>query len=516
MNSIRLVNIRSLVDSGPVRIAPITVLVGQNSSGKSTFVRFLPLLRQTAEVLAREPLLWFGRFVDFGSAEEAASRIGSAGPLGFDVTFDIDKASIVNRRRGLFPYRAPQARDPVHTAITVAIRYLGPQGDRKQYEFKLSFLGHEIVLQINDSIVVKLRINNVDYSEITQGKLFVSTWSSCFPNLFFRDEGGPDSNPFSRQIISYTRTNTHGKSQTDRVAHLARSLMQAPLDNVLAYVTHPPGADSIWQRTTHLWAPESSSFKKLRDWIIGNRIPEIIQIAGSAFSKRCAQVRYITPIRASAERYYRMQGLALGEIDPQGQNVAMFLHNLPAADKQRFMAWMNEHFGYAVDTVATPGHISMVIRDPNEQPGLASVNLADTGFGFSQMIPIIIQIWTLLNSRGAALRALTTTTTVIAIEQPELHLHPRLQAVLADLFSQAVKLARDSGIDLRLVIETHSEQIINRLGRRVSESTLDPEDISVVLFDKPGFALPTSVTATKFDKDGFISNWPYGFFESNN
>jgi predicted ATPase len=507
MDSIRLVNLRSMVDSGPVRIAPITLLVGQNSSGKSTFARFLPLLRQTSEVLAREPLLWFGRFVDFGSVEEATSRIGGTGGLGFDVTYSVDKATIASRRRGLFSYRAPQTRGS--TPVTMAVRYLGGG----EYEFTLTVLESEVQLHISDLSVAELRINGVDYTDMTQGKLAVSTWSSCFPNLVFRDESAPDSDPFARQIVAFARANTHGKSQADRVAHLARSVMHAPLDNVLASVTNPGGADSIWHRTTQYWTPQNPTFRKLRDWIVGTRLPELFQIAGSAFNSRCSQVRYITPIRASAERYYRRQGLALGEIDPQGQNVAMFLHNLSSMEKQRFMAWMGDHFGYAVDTVATSGHVSMVIRDLNDQAGRASFNLADTGFGFSQLIPVLIQIWTLLNPRGL-LKSAAAITPIIAIEQPELHLHPRLQAVLADLFAQAVKVAHASGLDLRLVVETHSEQIINRLGRRVSEGTVGTEDVAVVLFDKPNFSEPTTVKATKFDADGYLTDWPYGFFEA--
>ncbi len=512
MNSIRLFNIRSFVDSGLVRIAPVTVLVGQNSSGKSTFLRFFPLLRQTSEVLAREPLLWYGRFVDFGSAEEAASQISTPDVLGFDVTYDVEKTSIANRRRGLVPYRTSAAKEM--TPVTVSVRYLKPQGGTKQHEFKLSFLQHEVWLQINESSVTKLKINHVDYSDMVQGKLFVSNWSACFPNLIFRDERPTESDPFSRNVFAFARSNTHGKSQSDRVAYLVRSLMQAPLDNVLAYVMRPSGADSIWQRTTQFWKSDNPSFKTLRDWIVGARLPELLQVAGNSFGNRCSQVRYITPIRASAERYYRRQGLALGEIDPQGQNVAMFLHNLSSTEKQRFMAWMSEHFGYVVDTVATSGHISMVVRDPREQSGVNSFNLADTGFGFSQMIPVLMQIWTLINARGGAHRVLSTTTVLVAIEQPELHLHPRLQAVLADLFCQSVKIARENGIDLRLIIETHSEQIINRLGRRVSESMMDPDDVEVVLFDKPSFALPTSVKTAVFDSEGFITNWPYGFFEA--
>jgi predicted ATPase len=194
----------------------------------------------------------------------------------------------------------------------------------------------------------------------------------------------------------------------------------------------------------------------------------------------------------------------------------MFLHNLSPGEKQRFISWMGDHFGYTVDTVATSGHISMVIRDANDQGGASPINLADTGFGFSQMVPILMQIWSAMTLRGGALRTSAMTTTVIAIEQPELHLHPRLQAILADLFVQAVKLAKENGIDLRLVIETHSEQIINRLGRRVSESAILEDDVAVVLFDKPRFAVPTDVKVTGFDREGFITNWPYGFFEATN
>lgn len=514
MKSVRLVNIRSLVDSQPVRIAPITVLLGQNSSGKSTFARFFPLLRQSSEVLAREPLLWFGRFVDFGSAEEAASRTNGTGGPGFDVTFDVDRVSITNRRRGLFSYRTSQTKEVV--PLTATVRYLSMQSERRQFEFGLSFLGTEISIQINDVAVAKLLINGSDYTDAIQGKLYAASWSTCFPNLLFRDETAPDTDPFTRLIASFVRANTHGKSQGDRIARLTRSVVSVSFENILYNLKNPSGADSMWQRNTSGWTETSSSFKRLRDWIVGSRLPELFQIAGSTFNSLCSQIRYITPIRASAERYYRRQGLALGEIDPQGQNVAMFLHNLSPSEKQRFISWMGEHFGYSVDTIATSGHISMVIRDVNDETGVSSINLADTGFGFSQIVPILMQIWSVVTLRGGALRAAAVTTTVISIEQPELHLHPRLQAILADLFIQAINLAKESGIDLRLVIETHSEQIINRLGRRVSESAFSDSDVAVVLFDKPTFAAPTTVKVTGFDHEGFITDWPYGFFEASN
>lgn len=512
MKSIRLVNIRSLVDSRDVQIAPITVLVGQNSSGKSTFARFFPLLRQSSEVLAREPLLWFGRFVDFGSAEEATSRIGSSSGPGFDVTFDVDKVSIIHRRRGLlYGMRTSVTGDVI--PVTATIRYQSSQGDKRQLEFELSFLDVRVNILISDVSVIKLVINGRDYTETVQGKLYAVNWSACFPNLIFRGDTAGDTDPFTKQIANYVRIHTHGKSQDDRIARLTRSIIHSSLENVLGQVKNPGAADSIWGRTTAGWTENTYDFVRLKDWIVGSRLLELFQVASGAFGAQCARVRYITPIRASAERYYRRQGLALGEIDPQGQNVAMFLHNLSSAEKQRFTAWMGEHFGYAVDTVASSGHISMVIRDAGNTPGTTHINLADTGFGYSQIVPVLIQIWTAMTQREGG-RQSAVTPIVISIEQPELHLHPRLQAVLADLFIQAVNAARSNGVEVRLVIETHSEQIINRLGRRVSEEAISSEDVAVVLFDKPSFDIPTNVQVTGFDNEGFITNWPYGFFEA--
>ena len=93
MLSVRLKNFRSLVNTGFIRLSPITVLVGRNSSGKSTFTRFLPLLRQSVEVPSDAPLLWYGSLVDFGTFNSVLSRGASNQTLSFELRFrpsDID------------------------------------------------------------------------------------------------------------------------------------------------------------------------------------------------------------------------------------------------------------------------------------------------------------------------------------------------------------------------------------------------------------------------------------------
>lgn len=74
IQAIRLKNLRALADTGVINLRPITLLVGKNSAGKSTFARIFPLLRQSSEGKRRAPVLWWGKYVDFGSFREAVRR----------------------------------------------------------------------------------------------------------------------------------------------------------------------------------------------------------------------------------------------------------------------------------------------------------------------------------------------------------------------------------------------------------------------------------------------------------
>ncbi|MEP4038724.1 AAA family ATPase [Pseudophaeobacter sp.] len=67
-------NIRRLESVSPIEVRPITILVGRNSAGKSTFLRSLPLIRQSLETRSSAPILWFGDSVDFGDFQTAVSN----------------------------------------------------------------------------------------------------------------------------------------------------------------------------------------------------------------------------------------------------------------------------------------------------------------------------------------------------------------------------------------------------------------------------------------------------------
>jgi hypothetical protein len=127
----------------------------------------------------------------------------------------------------------------------------------------------------------------------------------------------------------------------------------------------------------------------------------------------------------------------------------------------------------------------------------------DVGIGISQVVPVIVT-------------ALDGSERLLAIEQPELHIHPRLQAEIADLFIEAIHNNKH-----RFIIETHSEHLILRLLRRIRETevnkappnrTLRTDELAIYYLkqeDGSSRALEIEVDV----KGEFIQPWPDDFFD---
>lgn len=118
----------------------------------------------------------------------------------------------------------------------------------------------------------------------------------------------------------------------------------------------------------------------------------------------------------------------------------------------------------------------------------------DVGVGISQMIPVMVA-------------ALDTDVPVAFIEQPELHIHPRLQLELGDLLMQSAHK-----LNKTLVLETHSEHLILRQLRRIEEGKFSPDSLSVLYVNViDGLS---RVKRLEVNKDGdFDQDWPDGFFD---
>jgi ABC-type ATPase involved in cell division len=134
----------------------------------------------------------------------------------------------------------------------------------------------------------------------------------------------------------------------------------------------------------------------------------------------------------------------------------------------------------------------------------AKILPSNLGVGFSQMIPFVSS-------------ALSSESRLIAIEQPELHVHPALQTELADLFIQSVKERGN-----RFLIETHSEHLILRVMRRIRETfecklpegkqPITVDDVCV-LYVEPGENGSIVREMPLNERGELIKGWPGGFFE---
>jgi predicted ATPase len=127
------------------------------------------------------------------------------------------------------------------------------------------------------------------------------------------------------------------------------------------------------------------------------------------------------------------------------------------------------------------------------------VDLPDVGFGISQVLPVVVEAF-----------YVAPDSTVI-IEHPELHLHPRAQSELADLFIDAIH-ARENGAERRVqfLVESHSEHFLQRLQRRVAEGHLTPSDVALY-FCEPGLC-GSCLHELKVSLFSDIENWPEDFF----
>lgn len=133
------------------------------------------------------------------------------------------------------------------------------------------------------------------------------------------------------------------------------------------------------------------------------------------------------------------------------------------------------------------------------------VTTRDVGMGISQLIPVVVH-------------ALAERQTMIAVEQPELHLHPALQAKLGDLFIESAMGPNQN----QFVLETHSEHLILRVLRRIRESCGDdppqdrpairPEDVCV-LYIQPGENGSQIIELPVTEDGDFARPWPNGFFD---
>lgn len=119
----------------------------------------------------------------------------------------------------------------------------------------------------------------------------------------------------------------------------------------------------------------------------------------------------------------------------------------------------------------------------------------NVGFGLTYTLPILVAV---LSSKPGSL---------ILLENPEAHLHPKGQSLMGELF------ARAAAAGIQIVVESHSDHVLNGLRVAVRQEHIAPEQVMIHFFDRDEQTGDHQVISPQVDRDGRISEWPEHFFD---
>ena len=207
-----------------------------------------------------------------------------------------------------------------------------------------------------------------------------------------------------------------------------------------------------------------------------------------------SKMAFIGPMRERPQRYYEHTGEAPPTVGPRGENTCELLFR----ERERILPDLSSamsRLGLA-DTIEFQDAPNSEVFSVNLRTDGISVNLADSGFGVSQVLPILVQ---------AFIARSTKSCRSILVKQPEIHLNPRQQTVLAELL---VELSQNA----HMIIETHSEHIVLALRRLVAEQRIPNSEIALHFVErKKGVS---TVREIPVSPSGHVEadEWPEGFF----
>lgn len=525
MKEIRLRNLRGLSDTGFISLKPLNLLVGKNSSGKSTFLRFFPLMKQSFESRTSSPILWFGRYVDFGTFKEAFNINAENDSISLEFKLEISSTS---------------GGDYIRYRLRESLNFIGILDTRVKIEFKgdslkeltevksveIEFGGQKVNVDFDNNEVTKCTVNGLNVLR-ADPSLITRHYDGLLPHLYFAPSKQKERTDFGvgrsstillnrmvKKIDKYFHYNTSDRRKIITAFRVpigsTRSVERAMQD-----IYESPYWKKQIKKITH---KEIDEIVNLR---IAYALPGFFQILNNEIEGYFSSTQYIAPLRSQAERYYRPQSLAVDEVDPQGSNLVLFLRSLSETNKIKLREWTKENLGFTVKVSSSGGHISLKLKEEGMKGN--EFNIADMGFGFSQILPIVIQLWTQLegidrgNTRINRINKYRDREAhiVFAIEQPELHLHPALQARLIDVFIKIILAFKENNIKCHFILETHSETMINRVGQNIIANPelrkkMGSGWAQVLLFEKKN---TTHIIKSKYNAKGYLEDWPYGFFE---
>lgn len=249
-------------------------------------------------------------------------------------------------------------------------------------------------------------------------------------------------------------------------------------------------------------------------------LPAPLDGPGARLTDRLRRLTYLTAERLGPREHYAFYDRQLTPVvGPRGQHAASVLHSrrddrvlggLLSPDAVRMSpnavrrtlfpqveAGMRRFFPgceLTIERVPRANSVTLGIRPSEEAEVLRPVHV---GFGVTQVLPIVVAVM----SAGE--------DDLLLIENPEIHLHPAGQAEMGMFLAQA------AAAGAQVVIETHSDHVLNGIRRAVKAGVTKPDDVALHFFRprQGNGGEQAQVVSPSLDDDGNVDEWPGGFFD---
>ena len=556
ITAIEIENFKGISERVRVDLKPITLLFGANSAGKSTILHALLYMKDVLERRNLDAITTpvSGRALDLGGFRNFVH--------GQDLNRTVRIALFMDLTGGELPEMAPTYELP--SALSPAAESRVEQLYRRQSDILDSIQSAKVEIEVrwNEearkavSFAYTLGLNGSDLIRIEREseelKVAKFDWCNAAVSRPPTDE--------ERQLRSWDleedRESTR-EQQDEPVPSLPdilprfykkRSVFlglkqhwlrkhQDPIPDFSVIETlNLPESDSDFEQRRGDYEPSDLDYieiAKMRAWEGTAFLARLIFGPGKLVQDCLQGLRYIGPLRARPPR----ESTPSGELSDWSEGLAAWKALESEGNSSELIDQVSEwlagkdrlNSGYGLERKhlaqvdagafqkAVDGDIdrARLLDLLKEAPKSTEIKLverrtglrldpSDVGVGISQVLPIVVG-------------AVVPGGSLVAIEQPELHIHPAMQVALGDLFIEGVKKR-----GMSFLIETHSEHLMLRLLRRIREKAgselpselpdFSRDDLSVLYVERSG-AERMEIVSIDIDQTGkFVSRWPRGFF----
>lgn len=430
-------------------LAPLTGFFGPNSSGKTSLLQFLLLMKQTVRHADRRVPLFLGdpySAVDLGTFEDVVFSHDDEKPLSWEIGWELFES------------------------LKIGVRYKHEKGwmDIKIKEEQLTF---QATLQKRKKTSSKASI----------GDILVREMAYALPDrgitVGMRYEESAEKADRSYRLFS----------KPSRDFRFVRNRGRAhALPPPVKFYGFPDEVRAYYQNA---------------GWLFDLQVE---------FEKLWNHVFYLGPLREYPQRQYIWSGVAPEDVGTRGERCVEAL--LASRGKGRYISrgpgrgkrkmTLEESVAHGLKEMGLVHGFKIIPLREDDKLFRVEVqihkngpwcNLTDVGFGVSQVLPVITLLY------------YVPERSVVILEQPEIHLHPSAQSALADVLIDAIQYRH-----IQIILESHSEYLLKRLQRRIAEERISSQDVALYFISMERGK--SSLTPLEVDHFGRILNWPKNFF----